>query len=472
MTGHKQPSRPQNAKQDNSFSAAQNRRSFPQNAAQNPLHRGQRPMFQQPGGQHYRQPNSTPPFGAAPNSGMPNRTAPTPPAAPQPNPNLYRPSPPPPGNGAPPARPPYTASPPPQGRPRRRGLFFMLQGYSKPQLVILTVCALVFLVSAFTLGNYVLQAAKQQQALKEAAQLYSQAGRESAEENPAGEGSQSQEPVPKNAGNAPAMDSAAAESVAPLPDPMPTAALAKAASGAPEENAAPALPTEPPPRSFERDYPDNKPGRVREKFHDLLDINEDIVGWIKIGSFLNQPVVKKDNVFYLNHNYKKEENPAGAIFMDEEADLRTRPENLVLHGHNMRDGSMFGKLIHYKSDAGTKFFLENSFVRFDSLYQDSQYVIFSVFEIETDYDSPNYFPFVAYQRFHSDQDARNFISEVKGRSIIKVPIDVNEKDSLMTLATCTLNSETTRLLVVARRLRAEENMSDLNNALYQSVKIR
>ncbi len=364
---------------------------------------------------------------------------------------------------APPQRPAYLPPISPTKAPSgtrkqdngKPGLFSKLQKkfmeYSVTQRIVLLVCALVFLVSAITLSNYVLQATKQQQALKEAEALYTAANQNESENL------QTDAPL--------ATEVAAA---VPSATPEPTAVLALAVQ---DPDTTP-VPTEPPLRSFNRVYPDNQLGRIREKFHSLLDINEDIVGWIKIGDFLSQPVVKRDNEFYLTHNYKMEENPAGSIFLDAEADIRTVPENLVFHGHNMRNGSMFGKLIRYKSDTGTKFYLENPIVSFDSLYQDAQYVIFSVFEIETDYDSPNYFPFIAFQKFRSDQDARNFISDVKGRSVIKVPIEVDEKDSLITLATCTLNSETTRLLVIGRKIRPGESMTDINNALYKAVKIR
>lgn len=344
---------------------------------------------------------------------------------------------------------PLPPSAPPPGTPPKKK-------YSAMQLLILAVCAVVFAVSAFSLIGYVIHANKQSKALQEAENLYQSKQEEQAE--------LVSEPVLQ----------------------APEGKTLSAAAGSTEEDTAEgtenpessihpqrlAQPTLPPIRTFDKTYGGNQGDRINDKFHDLLNVNEDIVGWIKIGDFLNQPVVKRDNEFYVTHNYKKEENPAGAIFMDQDADIRTRPENLVLHGHNMRNGSMFGKLIHYKSEAGTKFFLDNAFVQMDNLYNDGQYVIFSVFEIETDYASPNYFPFVAFQKFHSDLDARNFIDEVKSRSVIKVPLDVNENDSLLTMATCTLNSETTRLLVIGRKLRPGEKRADLQNVLYQAVKIR
>ena len=101
-------------------------------------------------------------------------------------------------------------------------------------------------------------------------------------------------------------------------------------------------------RSMPLKYASNYFNRVNERFFKLLDINKDIVGWIKMGDFLDQSVVLKDNKYYLTHNYKKESNPAGAIFLDESCSINTPPENLIMHGHNMKNGSMFGKLLQWK----------------------------------------------------------------------------------------------------------------------------
>ncbi|MDY6073958.1 MAG: class B sortase [Eubacteriales bacterium] len=225
-------------------------------------------------------------------------------------------------------------------------------------------------------------------------------------------------------------------------------------------------------RTISRTYSKNYNYRIRDKFFDLLDVNEDIVGWIKIGDFLDQPVVKRDNSFYITHNFLKESNPAGAIFLDESVDLKYPPENIVVHGHNMKNGSMFGKLVHYKIESGTSFYLKYPTISFDSLYEDAQYVIFAVCEVETDYHHPNYFPFIAYTSFQSDADAAEYIQSVKSRSIFNVPIDVGPDDNLITLATCSQTSKSTRLLVVARKIRDGENMQKLKDDIYATTRIR
>lgn len=79
----------------------------------------------------------------------------------------------------------------------------------------------------------------------------------------------------------------------------------------------------------------------------LQEINPDCVGWIQIpDTGLDYPVVYRDNQYYLTHNFMNEKASAGAVFLDESCD----PDGDIrlLHGHHMKDGSMFGILKKYK----------------------------------------------------------------------------------------------------------------------------
>lgn len=79
----------------------------------------------------------------------------------------------------------------------------------------------------------------------------------------------------------------------------------------------------------------------------LQELNPDCVGWIQIpDTGLDYPVVYRDNQYYLTHNFINEKASAGAVFLDESCD----PDGDIrlLHGHHMKDGSMFGILKKYK----------------------------------------------------------------------------------------------------------------------------
>ena len=50
----------------------------------------------------------------------------------------------------------------------------------------------------------------------------------------------------------------------------------------------------------------------------LLEMNSDLVGWITVpNTSINHPVVKTaNNEYYLDHNFDKESDRRGAVFMD------------------------------------------------------------------------------------------------------------------------------------------------------------
>ena len=65
-------------------------------------------------------------------------------------------------------------------------------------------------------------------------------------------------------------------------------------------------------------------------------------GWIYVPKTeVNYPIVQtKDNDYYLHHNFYKEANPGGCIFIASENKNPFNEQNTTIHGHHMKDGSM------------------------------------------------------------------------------------------------------------------------------------
>lgn len=75
--------------------------------------------------------------------------------------------------------------------------------------------------------------------------------------------------------------------------------------------------------------------------------NEDYVAYLYIpDTEIEYPVVQRNNSYYLNHNFYGEKNAHGTIFLDE--NCSTEDPVLLLHGHHMKDGTMFGSLKQYR----------------------------------------------------------------------------------------------------------------------------
>ena len=55
-----------------------------------------------------------------------------------------------------------------------------------------------------------------------------------------------------------------------------------------------------------------------------------------------------DNEYYLHHNFYREEDKYGCLYVKDIADVNTPATNFIIYGHNMKDGSMFGNLDQYQ----------------------------------------------------------------------------------------------------------------------------
>ena len=213
-------------------------------------------------------------------------------------------------------------------------------------------------------------------------------------------------------------------------------------------------------------------------FKELMASNSDIKAWIKInGTNINNPVYQTtNNDYYIDHDMNKQSSRYGALFIDQAAAITSggNSKNVVIYGHHMRDGTMFGTLKKYTD---INFYKEHSIIDFTTLYLDADYKVFSVFITNTlaEHDNGEVFNY-RYPQFASEEDFLNFVTQVKVRSIIDTGVEVTAEDELLTLSTCTYEFDEARLVVMARKVRADEtnaadtSMAKVNpNPLYPQV---
>ncbi|MDF2588429.1 MAG: hypothetical protein K0S41_2270 [Anaerocolumna sp.] len=193
------------------------------------------------------------------------------------------------------------------------------------------------------------------------------------------------------------------------------------------------------------------------KFTKLLETNEDVKGWISIeGTNINYPVLqsdKNDPELYLTRNIKKELDKCGSIFIDVNSSVEQNTKNLVLHGHNMTStDNMFHYLPEYKN---LEFYQKHSIISFDTIYELGDWKIISIFITDASNKADDFFNYLK-ATFKDDSDFLNFIYQLRTRSIINCPVDVNEDDQILTLSTCSYELDNYRTVIVARKVRDGE----------------
>ena len=123
-------------------------------------------------------------------------------------------------------------------------------------------------------------------------------------------------------------------------------------------------------------YSNDSEADVSFNLENLLQINSDIKGWIKIENTpIDYPVLYSD--FYLYHNYKKEYSKYGSIFIDSICNIDTNPKNILLHGHHMNNGSMFAHICKF---ADLSFYKSTPVFTFDTIKSKNKWKIISVFK--------------------------------------------------------------------------------------------
>jgi len=200
---------------------------------------------------------------------------------------------------------------------------------------------------------------------------------------------------------------------------------------------------------------------------EMLDINPDYTGYVSIPGVVSEAVVQaEDNNAYLKTNFYGQNRVCGTVFADfrnvvnDYADLQS--DNIILYGHNQRDGTMFGQLDYYKWDS--KYWLQNPFIYFDNRYEQSTYVIIASFITNTmpEDDDGNVFDYQNYVDFNDSYPFDTFAKELRERSHFNTGIDFNENDQFITLSTCSYEWDEARHVIVGRKLRDGETTENLD----------
>lgn len=168
----------------------------------------------------------------------------------------------------------------------------------------------------------------------------------------------------------------------------------------------------------------------------LLSINPDGLGYIYLPAIdIRLPLVQTtDNDYYLEHTFNRVYNKGGCLFEDYRCSDGLSSKNVVIHGHNMKNGSMFGKLQRYKS-SGFTLSEGNDLIYIYTGDILKQYRIFSVHVSD-----PVNMDVYRYQ-ISTESALQEYAATVKALSLFNTGVDVSNASQVLTLSTCTNDSK-------------------------------
>ena len=178
-------------------------------------------------------------------------------------------------------------------------------------------------------------------------------------------------------------------------------------------------------------------------FEELLGINPDTVGWLKVNNTnIDYPVVLgKDNDYYLKRDFYKNSNRHGWVFLDYRNSVDHLSRNSIIYAHNLANQKMFGTLRYVLNSSWYKK-ASNQIITFNSINENMKFQIFSIYKVPVTSD-------YLLTDFPSNEAYLDFIKMIKGRSIYDFNIEVDENDKILTLSTCS-NGHDQRLVVHAK----------------------
>ena len=185
--------------------------------------------------------------------------------------------------------------------------------------------------------------------------------------------------------------------------------------------------------------------------------NEEIAALLNVGGEIERWVTQADNNdYYLTHNAWRGEDVNGAVFFDSRCCYFPQDDHVILHGHNMKGGAVFGALNNYRD---LNYLRNHPLITLRTLEGESVYAIYAVTDVNVDINADNYFPEI---RWSFDPDGfRIYTGYLIDHSYFTVPVDLVYGDRLLTLSTCSYVYSDSRLLICARKLRGSETPEEM-----------
>ena len=196
---------------------------------------------------------------------------------------------------------------------------------------------------------------------------------------------------------------------------------------------------------------DEQEKKVSDEFTGLLEVNPDIIGWLKIpGTVIDYPVVKtSDEDYYLHHDFYGQKSIYGTLFVKDIADVETPGTNIIIYGHHMRNNTMFGSLDAYESE---DYLSSHEIIEFNTLYEKRRYQVLSVFRSEVLPEDSGEFRYYDFYQADSKEDFDHYYSNIKELSEYDTGISAEYGDTFITLSTCAYHTKNGRFVVVAKRI--------------------
>ena len=184
----------------------------------------------------------------------------------------------------------------------------------------------------------------------------------------------------------------------------------------------------------------------------LTGKNSDYVGWLKLlNANVDYPVMwtPDDPEYYLHRSFEKKRTSAGTLFVGKESDINS--DYFIIHGHNMKNGTMFGSLGNYKK---ASFYAneENQTFYFYTIEGIRKYQIFAAVKCRVLFSSESGYRYYNHAGDLTVDDFNELVNWLLKNSIYETGYCPEYGDQILVLSTCSSHTEEGRFVVAAYRI--------------------
>lgn len=197
--------------------------------------------------------------------------------------------------------------------------------------------------------------------------------------------------------------------------------------------------------------------RVPNPYKDSFLANDDMAAWIQIpDTVIDYPVMwtPRDENYYLYRDFEGNDNKNGSLILDTDSSVDPLTTNLIIHGHNMRSGAMFGNLTDYESE---QFCQDHKQITLFTEECQRNYEVIAVFRSQVFKKTDNVFKFYKFFQADTPEEFDDFYNNIKEMSLYDTGVTAEFGDRFLTLSTCVYHVEQGRFVVVAKEVESGDH---------------
>lgn len=202
---------------------------------------------------------------------------------------------------------------------------------------------------------------------------------------------------------------------------------------------------------------------ILPEYRELYDYNNAVIGYIYIeGTVIDAPVLQTlaDYEYYLHRDIDGRESEPGCIILDADSEIGIGtaadgylegygPTTIQLvHGHNMRNGTMFGSLLNYADESYAD---RHSTIHYDSIYEHRTYEVIEAFYSQIYPEDSDDFKYYTYNQLDTEEEYDHWRENIDNMALYIRDVEAGWGDEYIVLSTCAYQVEDGRFAVVGVR---------------------